>query len=370
MSDDGQLKPGSSRMRERGSRPSGRKTTSRRAETQAGISDRTALVVGCILLALVFVTLCVVNAPSLMLGLCLRIFLALAMALLSYLVSGKIALGFQSDAKTEKEKQLAKLKIAGSGGFAVLLAFGMFYNPLDARPFLAQIGFVQPVLAVAKAQDALTENSGYQPKVKGVADGDFVKKVSEVQRDKGLPITGVVDAQTLRMLGELEQGAPVVYKGIPAGLNTDGPGGEQHPTWQPTTTLRYSNGESINSRLFPIVTVPMNHKGAKKVHIGDYAAVYWPKEDRHTFALVGDLGPSQQESGPNSVARFDISPAVVSALGLPMLAQADAHYDVIAVVFAQSNKAGPVPAPAEVQGEGARLLKGWGGKEKLREIAR
>jgi hypothetical protein len=133
--------------------------------------------------------------------------------------------------------------------------------------------------------------------------------------------------------------------------------------------LRYSNGDSINPWLFPIVTVPLNHKGPKKVQMGDYAVVYWPKEDKHTFALVGDIGPSQAESGPRSVARFQISPAVVTALGLPVVKPSQALYEIIAVVFAQSAKAGPLPAPAEIQVEGARLLREWGGDQKLREIA-
>ncbi|HMG04562.1 MAG TPA: peptidoglycan-binding domain-containing protein, partial [Chthoniobacterales bacterium] len=211
-------------------------------------STWTALALGCVLLITVFVTLCLVQQPSLALGKCLRLFLALGAALISYLIAGKLAVEFQGKVAAG-DTTGSETKIAGSGGFAVFLLLAVFYDPLDARPFLAQIGLVKPDATVAAAQQVLHDERGYNPAVRGVADARFVKEVAELQKEKGLSITGIVDAQTLSALSHLQKGQVVIYRSKPAVLNTDGPGGSaaEDPAWMSNTALHDESGQSINS---------------------------------------------------------------------------------------------------------------------------
>lgn len=326
----------------------------------------TALALGCVLLITVFITLCLVQQPSLSLAKCLRLFLALGAALISYLIAGKLAVEFQGKVAAG-DSTGSETKIAGGGGFAVFLLLAVFYDPLDARPFLAQIGLVKPDPTVAAAQQVLHDERGYNPAVKGVADAQFVKEVAELQKEKGLSVTGVVDAQTLSALTHLQKGQAVIYRSKPAVLNTDGPGGSaaEDPIWQLNTALHDEHGQNIDSRKVPLITIPRDHFGADKVRLGDFAVVYWPARKKHAFAVVGDLGPKGK-------GRFEISPAVVSALDLPRMSPTNASYAVVAVIFAQTRESPVRLSPDVIKQKGEELLREWGGQEggipKLEQI--
>ena len=356
--------------------PKKTKPPKRAARSPVG-GGTSALILGCVLLAIVFVTLCKVDPPSVKLGKCLSFFLALGAALLSYLITGKLAVALQQQGKSAEENARMNLKVAGTGGFAVFVLFGMLYDPLDARPFLAQWGFINPDADVAKGQQVLQANTDYVPKVKGVADGAYVRKVAEIQREKGLPATGVLDARTLSMIDHVERGTPIVYRGVDTFLSIDGSGGSvaEDPSWIHYTPLKDVNGKDLDARIVPIVTVPMDSIGERKINLGDFAIVYDARTKAQAFAVVGDLGPRVLPRGmPPRPDRFhyQISPAVVNALGLPLRKPSQATYQVAIVVFAQSALAKSeekktVPTNDEIARECARLLKNWGGLEKHEE---
>jgi hypothetical protein len=314
------------------------------------------LILGCGLLITVFVFLCLVQQPSDSMGKCLQVFLALGVALLSFPITGKLAVEFQR--KSPDKKVGSEFRVAGTGGFAVFLLLAVFYNPLDARPFLSQIGLIEPNPEVAKMQKALHDKRGYDAVVQGVVDGRFVKEVAKLQKENGLAVTGVVDAQTLSLLTRVEKGQVVLYRKKAAGVNADGPGGSaaDDPRWQATTALVDERGQYIDSRIVPLVTVPIDHRGADKIRLGDFAVVYWPAQNKHAFAMVGDVDLK-------GTARFAISPAVVDDLGLPRVKPGDAAYPLVALVFVQTHERPPHVSPEAIKQKGKEVLREWSGDE-------
>ena len=93
-------------------------------------------------------------------------------------------------------------------------------------------------------------------------------------------------------------------------VTSDGPGGsiEEDPVWLPQTSLKHSNGRSVDSRKIPYVAVPRLNLGGDKVKLGDYAVVFDTFDGRQSFAVVGDVAPERKA--------LDVSMALANALGI------------------------------------------------------
>jgi hypothetical protein len=75
-------------------------------------------------------------------------------------------------------------------------------------------------------------------------------------------------------------------------LDTDGwPEGEGRgdPDWQPDTSLRLSDGSSLNANQVPYFVLPLNWPAQFGIGSGDYAAVLF--KAHLAFAVFGDSGP-------------------------------------------------------------------------------
>jgi Fungal chitosanase of glycosyl hydrolase group 75 len=75
-------------------------------------------------------------------------------------------------------------------------------------------------------------------------------------------------------------------------LDTDGwPEGEGRgdPDWKPDTSLRLSDGSSLNANQVPYFVLPLNWPAQFGIGSGDYAAVLF--KTHLAFAVFGDSGP-------------------------------------------------------------------------------
>jgi hypothetical protein len=78
-------------------------------------------------------------------------------------------------------------------------------------------------------------------------------------------------------------------------LDTDGwPDGKNQgdSTWQPTTSLRYSNGGSVNANTVPYFVLPQTWYGQFGIKVGDLGAVVY--KDKLAFAVFADVGPKSK----------------------------------------------------------------------------
>jgi hypothetical protein len=157
-----------------------------------------------------------------------------------------------------------------------------------------------------------------------------------------------------------EQGKPIVQK------STDpAPGfyvsftALQDPAKAREDPLRYVNAETI-----PYIVIPPQLVTAGGVKLGDFAAVFNTKNQKLQYAIVADYGP-RRHIGEGSLA-------LVNAIGVPTGAKhpgngGGAADGIVYKIFPSSGSGWPKTLN-EINSEGERLLKAWGGQQRLLDV--
>ena len=122
--------------------------------------------------------------------------------------------------------------------------------------------------------------------------------------------------------------------------------------------LRYVNSETI-----PYIVVPPQLLAMAGVKLGDFAAVLNTKNQKLCYAIVADLGP-RNRIGEGSIA-------LAKAIGVPAGEGSTHPFNVggaadgiIYKIFPGSGTGWPKTLD-EINAEGERLLKAWGGQQRL-----
>ena len=121
--------------------------------------------------------------------------------------------------------------------------------------------------------------------------------------------------------------------------------------------LRYVNSETI-----PYIVVPSQLLAMAGVKLGDFAVVLNTKNQKLCYAIVADLGP-RNRIGEGSIA-------LANAIGVPLGGGAHpvmgggAADGIIYKIFPGSGTGWPKTLD-EINAEGERLLKAWGGQQRL-----
>ena len=138
--------------------------------------------------------------------------------------------------------------------------------------------------AIAAPAISVPPIAGFQADPKSVPLlGDILPLINDAQPIKQ-KFAGVTFAGTL-------SGGQLVYQSE-LQLDTDGwPDGEGRgdSTWQPTTSLQYSNGGNVNANAVPYFVLPGNWFARFGIDVGDLGAVIY--QDKLAFAVFADTGP-------------------------------------------------------------------------------
>lgn len=108
----------------------------------------------------------------------------------------------------------------------------------------------------------------------------------------------------------------VVFFFADADVDCDGPNGnpDNDPYWQPETTLRYANGESVDSYKVPGIVVPPGIcKAVKEMVIGCHAFATNLRTGQKAACVVYDIGPSHKlgELSVCLATRIDFNPSPI-----------------------------------------------------------
>jgi len=139
---------------------------------------------------------------------------------------------------------------------------------------------------------------------------------------------------------------------------TDGPGG--YVDWQRYTSFRQPNSEPLDASKIPYITLPGPRVrwDAYGISLGDFAAVYNKANEKFSFAIVGDIGPSRI-AGEGSIA-------LANELGIDSGPRsAGAQKGIVYIVFPNSHVKVRI-TPELVKSEGEKLYEKWGGRAELR----
>jgi hypothetical protein len=134
-------------------------------------------------------------------------------------------------------------------------------------------------------------------------------------------------------------------------IDADGAGAawKQDKTGQSSTSLRYSNGDSLDPSQIPFIVIPSGFGDRfPGVKLGDYAAVSY--NGKTTFAIVGDYGP-RGKLGEGSIA-------LAQSLGIPSDPnKGGTSTGVTYIIFAGSGGPEPPRDPSQVEAHGQEVLQ-------------
>ncbi|MEY2496219.1 MAG: Fungal chitosanase of glycosyl hydrolase group 75 [Verrucomicrobiota bacterium] len=123
---------------------------------------------------------------------------------------------------------------------------------------------------------------------------------------------------------------------------------------QNMTSLRYSDGRSLDSLRVPYISVPSTNIRDDNIHFGDYVVVINATNGKQAFAVVGDAGPSHNS--------MDISPALATLLGVKFKKDVIGNDKLSVLVFPNSVDAN---WPDLLDQEAAKWFDEWGGQSRM-----
>jgi hypothetical protein len=186
-------------------------------------------------------------------------------------------------------------------------------------------------------------------------DPEDLKKL--IDRDDRIP-TPIVSTPGLPIanvnLTFFESGMSILADGWPGG-----PGG--YLEWQPLTSLRQpGSAESLDASKIPYIALP----GPKAkldsygISLGDFAAIYNKANEKLTYAIFADIGPSWK-AGEGSIA-------LANELGINAGPRSlGVEKGIIYIVFPNSRTDARI-TPEVIKAEGEKLYEKWGGYAELR----
>ncbi|MFA6004398.1 MAG: glycoside hydrolase family 75 protein [Elusimicrobiota bacterium] len=137
-------------------------------------------------------------------------------------------------------------------------------------------------------------------------------------------------------------------------IDADGAGGawKRDRTGQSETSLKYSNGESLDPGRLPFVVIPLDFpKKFKDVGLGDYSAVSF--KGKTVYGIVGDFGP-RGVLGEASIS-------MAASLGIdPDPNRGGTENPVTYVLFPGTRDPEPSRDPQAIQQRGAQIMQEHG----------